>query len=491
MSRRAATYLRISEDRDGTGLAVARQREDCHALIAARGWVAVAEHIDNDTSAAGRKRRPGFEQLMADIEADHIDTIVALSLDRLTRNRRDQLRLIETCQRHRTLVALVKGSDVDMTTAVGRAMADMMAVWARMEIEQKSERHRRQVLQAARAGQPGGGPRAFGYLPGGREPHPVEAPVVADLYHRFLAGAPLNTLAAQLNNDGHVTPRGGRWGASSVRVVLANPRYAGLRGLRPLIDETSERRARWHDVIAPGQWPAIVDESTWRAADAILRDPSRGTGPVTRGGNQPRHLLSGIITCGVCGQPMKAGSGNGGTRTYRCPTDRARSTVGPHIVRSAAHLEAYITQVLLERLLRPDAAALLAPVADGEAEIDVLRGRAVELRAQLRGLAVDYADGVLDREQVRVSGTRLRAKLAVVEAQIGELGQVDVVAPLVLAGDMDVMRAVWDGYPATTRRLVIAKVMQVVVLRGRRGRPPVGVGFDPASVRVTWLSGSG
>ncbi|HWH00473.1 MAG TPA: hypothetical protein VNV66_14375, partial [Pilimelia sp.] len=106
-------------------------------------------------------------------------------------------------------------------------------------------------------------------------------------------------------------------------------------------------------------------------------------------------------------------------------------------------------------------------------------------------VAVDYADGVLDREQVRVSGTRLRAKLAVVEAQIGELGQVDVVAPLVLAGDMDVMRAVWDGYPVTTRRLVIAKVMQVVVLRGRRGRPPVGVGFDPASVRVTWLSGSG
>jgi DNA invertase Pin-like site-specific DNA recombinase len=140
MTRSAGRYLRISLDRTGEGLAVERQREDCGKLIGQRGWVLAEEFVDNDTSAAGRKPRPGFDALLAAVETKRITVIVAYSLDRLTRNRRDQLRLIETCQQHNTLVALVRGSDVDMSSAVGRAMADMMAVWARMEIEQKSER---------------------------------------------------------------------------------------------------------------------------------------------------------------------------------------------------------------------------------------------------------------------------------------------------------------------------------------------------------------
>ena len=133
--RTAGLYLRISKDMTGEGLAVERQRADGARLVEMRGWKLHREYVDNDISAAGRKRRPGFEALLKAVEDGEITVIVSLSLDRLTRNRRDQVRLIETCQQHSVLVALVRGSDVDMTTAVGRAMADMMAVWARMEIE--------------------------------------------------------------------------------------------------------------------------------------------------------------------------------------------------------------------------------------------------------------------------------------------------------------------------------------------------------------------
>jgi len=51
MTGRAAIYCRISEDPRATEKGVARQREDCEALVTARGWQLAGVHIDNDISA--------------------------------------------------------------------------------------------------------------------------------------------------------------------------------------------------------------------------------------------------------------------------------------------------------------------------------------------------------------------------------------------------------------------------------------------------------
>lgn len=484
MARRAGLYLRISEDRKGEGLAVDRQRLDGMRIVTARAWTLVGEYIDNDISAAGKRRRPAFDQLLEDVEADRIDTIVALSMDRLTRNRRDQLRLMETCQRHHVLLSLVKGSDVDMTSAVGRGFADMVATFARMEIEQKSERHRAQIDQAARAGKPGGGPRAFGYRKGGMELDPAEAPIVEEMYARFLAGAGLGELCDWLTWRKKVTtPRGARWRASSVRVVLANPRNAGLRGIRPVVNEKTGLRKQFHDIIAPAVWPPIVDEATWRATVAILTDPARGGRNHTSGGNRPQHLLSTIAACGRCGLHMISSSGAGGTRTYKCSSQM-------HLIRAALPLEEYVQQVVMYRLRQPDAVDLLTTTAD-TSELQRLRDEAVLLRVRRDGLAADYADGVLDREQMRTAGRRLRARLTVLDGLLAEAGKVDVLAPLVLAEDEVAAWEVWGGYSVSTRRLCISRVMHLVVRRGRVGRPPAGVGFDPDSVVVTWRPPAG
>jgi site-specific DNA recombinase len=48
MTRRAALYLRISQDRTGAKLGVGRQRTDCALLAAALGWDVVEVYEDND-----------------------------------------------------------------------------------------------------------------------------------------------------------------------------------------------------------------------------------------------------------------------------------------------------------------------------------------------------------------------------------------------------------------------------------------------------------
>ena len=111
--RRAGVYLRISADRTGDEAGVNRQREDDMALVARRGWTLAAEFCDNDTSAAGKAERPGFRALLAAIERGTVTAVVAWTLDRLVRTARDRLALVEACQQHGVIIALVRGSDMD------------------------------------------------------------------------------------------------------------------------------------------------------------------------------------------------------------------------------------------------------------------------------------------------------------------------------------------------------------------------------------------
>lgn len=488
MARRAGLYLRISKDPSGDRLAVARQQEDGERLIAQRGWELVRTYTDNDVSGRGRKRRHEFEQLMADVDAGLVNTIVADRWDRLSRNRRDDLAIVETCQPRETLIALMKGSDVDLTTAAGRMMADIMASVARHEIDQKAERQVRQAQQAAARGLPGSvGRRAFGYTADGLHLDPVEAPVLARLYSRWLTGEGMASLAAWLNDHGLTTPRGNSWNRQNVREVLANPRNAGLRGMRDVVNAKTGTRAQWHRIVGPAVWPAVVPEQTWRAAMERIRDPHRPGQHV--GHNRQTYLLSGIARCGgqdggevdrrdpafeekVCNLPLITG-GRAKERLLRCPSLR-------HVSRRADLIEDYVTEALLEYLRRSDTPA----VGGGEEAVDLggVRTESIALRARLDGLARDYADGVLDRAQMKSAGDRIRARLSELDRQVAAAGQVDVVAPLRAAGDPE---PVWEALPMPTKREVVRRVVGVHVLRGFAGRPG-GLRFHPETVRLDW-----
>ncbi|HET6755541.1 MAG TPA: recombinase family protein, partial [Jiangellaceae bacterium] len=243
----ATVYLRQSQDRTGDELGISRQREDCQTLAAARGWEIATLRLDNDVSAFGRRTRSGFEALLDDIETGRAGAVIAWSLDRLTRNRRDTVRLIEACERHAVHIALVRGSDIDMSTPAGRLSADILASVARHEIEQKADRQRRAVEQAVQQGRRVGGRRPFGYSIAMR-PLEREAAAVRWAYAELLAGASLGNIARDWNARGLTTPQGHRdgtpttWTPQVVSRTLRKATYAGLRSHRG-------------KVVGPAEWP--------------------------------------------------------------------------------------------------------------------------------------------------------------------------------------------------------------------------------------------
>ena len=105
---------------------------------------------------------------------------------------------------------------------------------------------------------------------------------------------------------------------SELSVVAGRPRAcAGRAGLGPPQVVTSIMTAEWvagRRAGKPAQWPAILDEETWRLVGALIR--SRATGR-----SYPRALLSGIATCGLCGHSLASRPKAGGKPAYVCASD--------------------------------------------------------------------------------------------------------------------------------------------------------------------------
>jgi len=108
---RAAIYVRISSDRSGAGLGVARQEEDCRALCERLGWTAVLVYCDNDVSAYSGKPRPQWNQLQADIAAGLIDAVACWHVDRLTRSPRELEEVIDLHDKRGVMLATVTGGN--------------------------------------------------------------------------------------------------------------------------------------------------------------------------------------------------------------------------------------------------------------------------------------------------------------------------------------------------------------------------------------------
>jgi site-specific DNA recombinase len=450
---KAVVYTRISQDRNGDGAGVTRQEADARALAKVRGWRVTSVIVENDTSAAGKKSRPGFDKLLQAVEDGSANVVIAWALDRLTRNRRDTVRLIEACQQHGVTIALVRGSDMDMSTPSGRMVADILASVARSEIETKSDRQKRAHRQAAEQGRRVTGRRPFGYTADGMEFHEPEAQAVRDAYQWLLDGVSLGQIARRWNDAGLYTPQGSHlWSGATVGTCLRKPRNTGIRD--------------YHGETYDAVWPALVDRETWYAALAIMKDPKRSS---IRG---DQRLLTGVALCGVCEGAVHVG-GNGGYPVYRCAT-----TTG-HFSRKAAPIDEYVSEVMIARLSQPDASDLFTPPEDCPNRSELIR-EADRIRRKLDGLAALYEEGILTAKGVRQSSDRLRAQLADIDEKLAEANGIPRAArTLVKAADV---HAAWESLEVADRREIIRALAVIHIHPPGRG----AVTFRPETVGIEW-----
>lgn len=388
---RPGGYARITSAVDELG--VERQRDAYRLLASELGWPVPVDYADNNITAADPDiERPDYQRLLADIDAGRIDGVIGWDIDRITRQPDEMAQLLKVCKRRgvRHLQTVQDRESIDAVDGDGLLVAWVKVIVADEEIRKMRARQRLKKRQLADAGLPsGGGFRALGFGCS-RNPDCVvvdcphdplqhvtrEAEGLRRVADMILAGHTLQAACDALTAAGVLPVWGGQWESSVLKRTLLSARIAGLR-------------SHHGTVVGEAAWPPILDRLTWEQVRAVLADRRRPTNPARA------HLLSGIVTCGVCGAFLSAQTRK---RPYHRPSYLCRSNrggCGRVALYPGDRLEQKVLDVVEGWLTDPDLADHLTALLLGEPAEDV-----DAMLAEIRGVEGRLAALAREREEI-------------------------------------------------------------------------------------------
>ena len=407
--------------------------------------------VYQDRGYSGKNtQRPAFQSLMADVERGKIQKIVVYRLDRFSRSIADFGRLWEILSRHHVEFVSVNET-FDTSTPMGRAMLNIIMVFAQLERETTAERVRDNYYQRAQLGAWPGGPAPYGFSLG-RQPGPEgtrlpvlipddRAPVVVRIFEAYAQPeATLGSVARLLNGEGIPAPRRATWDNVALSRILHSPVYAmvdedvclfyqgkGLKvssspesfdGLHAgiLVGKRDRSSGTYQDLreqhFSLANHLGLIPAGLWLRCQYKL-ESNRQLGGKGRG----KHTwLSGLLKCAGCGYSVKVN--RQGAKYYLVCSGRSNLGLCQETIRADLRgLEQAVAREL-ERVLQacPDQQA--ESTTDGETsraleEISRKADRLMAALAEGSALTISYINRAVERlEKERDGLIRQQALLA-------------------------------------------------------------------------------
>lgn len=246
-----------------------------------------------------------------------------------------------------------------------------------------------------------------------------------------------------LNDEAIASPRAGKrgtgsWSPSAIRAILANPRYVGSgrynQTQKLYRGGTKVREGRPAEDHVTYECPPIVGQAMFSTVVAIFAANERFGKANARKGAQPRHLLTGLSRCAVCGGPITVGKSKLGkinTKVYVCGWRRDRgasvcsnSARQPVAVVDAAVVEGvrrYLTPEISAAVIKELRSILKERLAQAPTESSKLASEAKTLKREIDRLTLALAS-TDDKPGAVIQAIAAREKrLRQVEAQLATL----------------------------------------------------------------------
>ena len=154
--KRAAIYARVSTT---NGQTPENQLAELRKAARRMGWKVVEEYVDHGISGAkGRDKRPAYDALCKAATRKEFDVVMAWSVDRLGRSLQDLVQFLGELQAKDVDLYLDR-QGVDTTTPGGKALYQMMGVFAEFERAMIRERVNAGLARAKAQGKRLGRPR--------------------------------------------------------------------------------------------------------------------------------------------------------------------------------------------------------------------------------------------------------------------------------------------------------------------------------------------
>jgi len=247
------------------------QREACCAFVLSQkheGWSVLANRYDDGGVSGGTMERPGLKQLLNDIRAGKVDTVVVYKVDRLTRSLADFAKIIEIFDSH-TVSFVSVTQQFNTTSSMGRLTLNVLLSFAQFEREITGERIRDKIAASRKKGMWMGGLVPLGYDCVDRRliVNSAEADTVRQIFRQYLRLGCVSKVKHFLerkqirskirtNNAGHASG-GASYSRGALYHLLNNRIYVG---------ETVHRKESY-----TGQHQPIVPRELWNKVAARLR----------------------------------------------------------------------------------------------------------------------------------------------------------------------------------------------------------------------------
>ena len=449
MSSRCAIYARFSTDLQSESSAEDQVRE-CRRRADAEGWEVVQVYTDLAISGASN-RRPGMTAMLADAAAGSFEIILAEDLDRIARDLEDVAGIYKRLRFADVALFTLANGQVDDLQIGFKGTMDALELG---KLRDKIRRGQRGCLARGRI--PGG--LCYGYDvvreigaggqvdAGRRRINPEQAAVVRRILEEYAEGKGPKAIAKGLNEDGIPSARGGEWRASAIVGnaarqigILHNPIYVGrfvYNRVTMKRDPESRNRVSRTNSAEDRQTIdlpelRIVSDELWARAQEARQ--SRNAQAVIVKRRRPKHILSGLVSCGLCG----------GTYTVvtkdrlACSRAREAGTCANDRRITLGELQRRVVTGLADHLLSPEAVSLLVReyhlerdrrLKDGARARGALERRLAQAQAAVDRLVAAIADGGGEFAELRQSLARKSAERDAARAELGEQDAVPVIA---------------------------------------------------------------
>ena len=363
----------------------ARQSVDKADSLSIQGQISLCQQkaetdcrIYQDKGYSGKNtNRPAFQRMMEDVERGLIRKIIVYRLDRFSRSIADFGRLWEILKKHNVEFVSINET-FDTSTPMGRAMLNIIMVFAQLERETTAERVRDNYYQRARLGSWPGGPAPYGFSIGklpGPEGKPVpglipneRAAVVERIFQTYAQPeATLGSVARGLNTEGIPAPKRATWDNVTLSRILHSPLYTmadedvylyyqakGLMfsnsleefdGLHAGMIVGKRDRSLKEQHFSLSTHYGLIPSGLWLQCQYKL-DTNRQLGNAGKG----KHTwLSGLLKCAACGYSVKVN--RDGDKYYLVCSGRSNLGLCDASIRvNLRELEASV-EIELEKLL--------------------------------------------------------------------------------------------------------------------------------------------
>ncbi|PHB23112.1 hypothetical protein COE80_19560 [Bacillus pseudomycoides] len=303
--KNVAIYLRKSRKSDGLNVeeSLKAHRDTLVRLANKYKWnYTIYEEVGSSMDMAIREE---LQRMLLEVERGIYDAVVVMDQDRLSRNRYDSAVIKKILLDTYTFIVTAEEECIDLRDASDSLMTDFKDIIASYEYRQTSKRLVRGKDASARKGNWAAGRVPLGYKYN-RDTKKLdleesEARIVREIYKLYLEGEGIREIAIKLNKAGYRSKTSKLFGNKGIWDILKNPIYKGIVRQRHYAFESKSHQylrdeSEW--IVHKDIYPRIVSPEEWEEVRKLAEKRSR----LPYKARARKHGLTGLITCGYCGQ---------------------------------------------------------------------------------------------------------------------------------------------------------------------------------------------